>query len=120
LVNRLNIEKTPVAVFADPLMAGLSGDALYTSWYNVAFNKEIASVQSEQDLANILLKRGVKFIILNSSWNGLNCCSGGLEKQDYIEKISLKIAEYGSISIRKIKSEYQLKLSCLAVQTLLQ
>jgi len=108
LVNRLNIEKTPVAVFADPLTAGLSGDALYSNWYNMAFNKEIASVQSEQDLANILRKRGVNFIILNSNWNGLNCCSGG------VEKVSFKIAEYGSLSIRKIKTEYQFKTELLS------
>lgn len=114
LVNRLNIEKTPVAVFADPLTAGLSGDALYTNWYNMAFNKEIASVQSEQDLANILLKRGVNFIILNSNWNGVNCCSGGVEKQAFVEKVSLKIAEYGSLSIRKIKTEYQFKTELLS------
>ena len=109
LVNRLNVNKSPVAVFANPLMAGLSGDALYISWYNISFSKEISSVQTEQNLVDILLKRKVDFLILDSS-----CCGGEVEKRVRIEKVTEKIAEYGSLSVRKIKPSYLFKTELLA------
>ena len=113
LVNRLNAEKMPVAVFADPLAAGLSGDALYTNWYNMSFQKEISSINTEQDISNILSKRNVNFLILDSNWNGVNCCGGGAEKQALIEKVSDQIAEYGSLTVRKLKTNYQFKTELL-------
>ena len=114
LVNQLNTGRAPVAVFSQPLTAGLSGDALYPSWYDVAFQSEIASINVEQDLVDILLKRGVNYIILDSNWNGVNCCSKGAEKQVFIEKISKKIAEYGPLSVRKIKTDYRFKRELLS------
>ena len=113
LTNRLNTGQTPVAVFGSAVTAGLSGDALYPSWYNDAFQSEIASIQSEQDLANILLERGVNFIILDSSWNGVNCCDRGAEKQAIIKKVTEKIAEYGPISVRQVKVNYRFKTELL-------
>lgn len=114
LVNRLNTGRTPVAVFGNASTAGISSDALYPSWYNFMFQSEITSIHAEQDLANILLKRDVNFIILDSNWNGLNCCSGGAEKQVLIEKVSEKIAEYGSLSVRKVKTDYHFKTELLS------
>lgn len=113
LVNRLNVEKTPVAVFAGPLAAGLSADALYTNWYNVKFNGEISSAQSEQELADGFLKRGVRFIVLDSNWGESNCCGGGVKKQTLIENATFAVAEYGSLSVRKIKPEYLFKIELL-------
>jgi hypothetical protein len=113
LINRVNTGRAPVAVFGNPLTAGLSGDALYPNWYNVKFQQEISSIQTDQDFANILLKRGVNFIILDSNWNGVNCCGGGKEKQAIIEKASEKIAEYGSLSVRKVKIDYRFKTELL-------
>lgn len=107
LVNRLNVGRTPVAVFAQPMVAGLTADALYSNWYNYVFQGETTSAQTEQNVANILLKRGVDFIILDSSWNG------AVEKKELIEKVTEKIAEYGSLSVRKIKIDYQFKTELL-------
>lgn len=113
LINRLNPERTPVAVFAQPLTAGLSGDALYPSWYNVVFQGEIASIHTEQDLANILMKRGVSFIILDANWNGVNCCGDGAAKQAIVEKVTEKIAGYGTLSVRKLRTDYRFKTELL-------
>lgn len=113
LVNRLNVKKTPVAVLAVPLTAGLSGDALYLNWYNMSFVNEFGSTQTEQALANIFLKRGVSFIILDKTWNGVYCCNGGGEKQVFVENISEMVAEFGIYSVRKIKINYQLKTELL-------
>ena len=106
LVNRLNIQISPVAVFAAPVTAGIIGDALYTDWTNVKFQTEINTIKTEQDLANILVKRGVDFVILDSNWN---CCSDSAEKKAIIEKVTRQIAEYSSISVRKIKPEYRFR-----------
>lgn len=114
LVNRLNTARTPVAVFAHPRAAGLSGDALYPNWYNFAFQKKISSIKVEQDLVDILLTRGVDFIILDSAWNGVNCCTEGIEKQAIVEKATEKIAEFGSLSVRKLKPDYLFKTELLS------
>lgn len=113
LINRLNTGRAPVAVFGNPLTAGLSGDALYPSWYNTAFQGEIASTQTEQDLANVLLKRGVNYVILDSNWNGANCCSGGAEKQAFVENVSEKIAEFSGLSVRKVRTDFRFKTELL-------
>lgn len=113
LVNRLNTGRAPVAIFGNPLAAGLAGDALYPNWYNVKFQGEISSIHTDQELANILLQRGVDYIILDSNWNGVNCCSEGKEKQALIEKASDKIAEFGSLSVRKVKTDYRFKTELL-------
>jgi hypothetical protein len=106
LINNLNSGRSPVAVFTSPLAAGLSADALYPNWYNFTFQAEILSINTDQDLANILLKRGVNFIILDSNW--------GAEKHAMYEKISEKIAEYGSLSVRKVKTDYRYKTELLS------
>ena len=117
LVNQLNTGRFPVAVFSSTLAAGILGDALYPDWTNFKFQEEIGSIKLEQDFANILLKRGANFVILDSNWNGVNCCGGGVEKQAIIEKMTDKIAEFGPISVRKIKidkdKDNQFKLELL-------
>jgi hypothetical protein len=96
-----------VAVFSQPLTAGLSADALYPNWYNHAFEEEIASAQTEQNVADILLRRSVDFVILDSNWNG------GQQKQDLIRMTTEDIAENGSISVRRIKADYRFKTELL-------
>jgi hypothetical protein len=113
LVSRLNVERTPVAVFADPLTAGLSGDALYPNWYNHVLQGEVAAIKTEQDVANILLKRVVDFVILDSNWNGVGGVRGQ-ETRALIEKVTAKLADYGSISVRKVKTDYRFKTELLS------
>ena len=108
LVNRLNTGQKPVAIFSYPLGAGLVGDALYPNWYNSTFQREIASIQNEQELRNILLQRGVDFIILDSNWNGRGCCANGAETRALIEISSVGIWELRSISVRRVKADYHL------------
>lgn len=113
LVNHLNAGRTSVAVFSQPLTAGLSADALHPNWYNYKFQNEIATIQTEQSLANVLLERGVDFVILDSNWNGVGGVRG-TETRARIEKITEKLAGYGSISVRKIKANYRFKTELLS------
>jgi hypothetical protein len=112
LINQLNIGRTPVAVFGNPLTAGLSGDALYPNWYNFAFQREIDSIHTELDIAAILLKHGVDFIILDANWNGAGGLSGP-KARNLIEKATEKLAAYGSINIRRVKTDYRFKTEML-------
>lgn len=109
LVNKLNIDKSPVAVFSEPYASGLSGDELYPGWYNISFQKEIAGVKSIKDIVSILNAREVSFIILDAKWNGVNCCGDGIKKQALLEEATEKIIDYGPISIRKVKKQYLFK-----------
>ncbi len=104
VVNDLNIDRSPVAVFAEARTAGLASDALYPAWYNWSFQKEIISIQTEKDAAEVLFKRGVNFVILDSNWLGTNCCPDEGMRQKLIENITEPITQYHSIGVRKIKS----------------
>ena len=102
-VNALNVQNKPVAVFAEPLVAGLFGDALFPNWYNTSFQSEVSLINTEQDVAKVLGKRGVEFIVLDANWNGVNCCGDGERKQVLIDRATESIATFGSFSIRKVK-----------------
>lgn len=109
LINNLNIEQSPVAVFAPEHAAGLSSDAFQPSWYNIAFRRDIAVTNTPIELVNTLLKRGIHFIILDSNWNELD-----VTKRDLIEQISSEVAKYGSVSVRNIKLHYRFQSELLS------
>jgi hypothetical protein len=112
-VNQLNNYNNPVAVFASPMTAGLSADPLYPNWYNSNFQTEVSSANSDQELADILNDRSVTFIIIDSNWTGQGCCDKGEEKKLFILKISDKIADFGSISVRKVNNNFKFKTELL-------
>lgn len=102
-VNQINIGRSPVAVFAQPLTAGINSDALYSNWYNFRFQSDINAASSVDDIGNLLLRRGVDFVILDSNW------SGGPEKRELITTATDKIADYGSVSVRKVRNDFRFK-----------
>lgn len=107
LVNRLNVGRSPVAVFSHPLSAGLEADALYSNWYNFRYQGEINAAGTVDALANTLLKRGVDYVILDSAW------SGGAVKRALIEKATMVISEHGTISVRKVNNSYRFQAELL-------
>ena len=64
-VNALNNGDQPVAVFAPPLMAGLRGDALYASWYNLKWKGEFDTATSPTQLAQRLRQRRVSWLVID-------------------------------------------------------
>lgn len=111
LVNSLNAGRTPVVVLGQPMTAGLVSDALYPNWYNYRFQAAINSVQSDQDLVDMLLDKKVDFLILDSSWKGTK------EQHGLVETVTDRIAEFGAITVRKIKAEYRFKKEMLVNPT---
>lgn len=113
LVNLLNTDRTPVGVFADPVTAGLVSDALYPSWYNIGFEKEIMAARTEKEITSVFTENGIYYIILDSEWiQGDSAVLLGekkadvnirLEKRSIVEKATTPVADFGTISVRKIK-----------------
>ena len=106
LINKLNLAYSPVAVFSSPLTAGLSADGLYPNWYNFKFQQQVSEAKTTDEMANLLIKKGVYYIILDSNW-------GTKEKRVLIENISEKLSEMGTLTVRRLESRYQFKSELL-------
>lgn len=98
-VNYLNAERAPVAFFSQPFGAGLNADALYPNWYNSSFSKEITEATDAQAIVNALSVYGSNIVMLNEIW-------GTPEKRKIIEEATVKIAEFGSVSVRTVSNKY--------------
>jgi len=101
IVNSLNIEKTPVAIFAYPQVAGLSADGLMASWYNLAFNEAYTKVKTKQDAIDLLVINKVDYIISETL---------PVEYKDQyalITQVTTKIIRIGSISVLKFNNEFR-------------
>ncbi len=99
LINQLNLEKSPVFVYADPMGAGLSGDALYANWYNAAFENEINAANTPAELAERLQARGARFIIVDKDF-------GNQRLRALIATASEPLQEVGNVSVRALRREY--------------
>jgi len=106
LVNSLNTERTPVAVFSSPLTAGLEADALYPNWYNHQFESLINAADTEHAVAEVLLDKGVDFIILDAYW-------GTAEKRLLIEEATDKILDCSWVTVRSIRQAYRFQTELL-------
>ena len=93
-VNRLNVNRTPVAVFSLPMTAPLQADALYPNWYNYRFQDAVAGANSPSAIATLLANEGVEFLILDDNW-------GSVEARRSIEDATEMVAKFGSISVRQ-------------------
>lgn len=107
VVNRLNVGRTPVAVFSSPLTAGMDADALYPNWYNHQFKALVDEAQSSKTITQLLLGKGVDYVILDSNW-------GEAEKRKIIEDATTKLAELGTITVRKVEGDYWFQTELLA------
>lgn len=106
LINTINKGKTPVAVFSSPLMAGLSANALYPNWYNHDFDTLIKTADKESDIAEVLVREGVNYVIIDSNW-------GDADKRRLIENVTTSLVELNAISVRQLLADYQFQSELL-------
>jgi len=106
LVNNLNTERTPVAVFSSPLTAGLNSDGLYPNWYNYRFHAKVSETTTSSDMAQLLMDQGVDYIILDSNW-------GTPDNRMLIEPVTQQLAVFGSITVRKLIDDYRFQTELL-------
>jgi len=94
-VNVLNTGHQPVAVFASPLMAGLGGDALYASWYNLKWKNEFDTATSPSELARRLRQRQVNWLVIDLK-------SLPQARLDLLLNVSTSYARLGDLDLRKL------------------
>ena len=94
-VNKININKTPVAIFTSNAVAGLKSDALYFSWYNIKFNVEVLETFNVDDFKKLLEVYGVEYLIINTGFPFT------LQK-GFIEEITSQCKRFGNEVIRKL------------------
>ncbi|MDM0028672.1 hypothetical protein QTI27_29370 [Variovorax sp. J31P216] len=100
LVNKLNLDDAPVAVFSSPLGAGLHADALYPSWYNLSFERAVSGADSTDAMAKALVFAGSDYLILDGAW-------GTPAQRKLIEAASDPVAEFVPIAVRRVKEQYR-------------
>lgn len=106
MVNVLNIHSSPVAFLSQPFAAGLSADALFPNWYNRTFQSGILSAKTPEELAEVLSRHGVQWVVFDSNW-------GSILQQELIKKITREVFRLGTIHIRTMKVEYLYSLELL-------
>ena len=102
LVNALNIDQTPVAVFGTPQIAGLTANALIANWYNYKWRDAFIAVKTSQDVVDIFSKNHADFIITDIAEPGM------LLQRELLDKVTIKIAQFGSISVLKLNHDFLL------------
>ena len=107
LVNALNFQRTPVAVFGTPQVAGLSANALMANWYNHNFQNQFFAVKTKQDVADLLLQNRVEFIISDSAANEFKA------QYELLNQVTTKVSQFGSISVTRFNNDYRFKKELL-------
>lgn len=104
-VNALNSGYQPVAVFASPLMAGLHGDALYASWYNLKWKGEFDAATSPAELTRRLRQREVNWLVIDLK-------SLPQAQLDRLLAVSTSYSRLGNLDLRKLNAtHYELLLN---------
>lgn len=105
LVNSLNVSDDPVAVFAEPLGAGLRADALYASWYNPKWLDAYVGAKTVDALARLLMDKRVSLIVVDERWD----LSGNLtgSQLELLNTVSEEVWRLGPIAVRRLKDDYR-------------
>jgi hypothetical protein len=107
LVNALNLQRTPVAIFGTPQVAGLSANALMANWYNHNFQNQFFAVKTKQDVADLLLRNRVEYMILDSPVDEFK------EQYELLNQVSTKVAQFGSIRVQRFSDDFRFKKELL-------
>ncbi|MDE0000417.1 MAG: hypothetical protein OXP09_21340 [Gammaproteobacteria bacterium] len=97
LVEELNQSRSPVVFLAPPLAAGLTSDALFASWYNRTFDRELRSSRDYGSFVSLIQKHGARFLIADSRWRGHREGVAGFVDQAFRE-----VARFGSVSLHRV------------------
>lgn len=100
VVNKLNLDSSPVAMFSSPLGAGLHADALYPSWYNLKFERAVSGAKSVDAMGGALVLAGGDYLILDSSW-------GTPAQRKLIEDASDTVVVFVPVAVRRVKDQYR-------------
>jgi hypothetical protein len=100
-VNSTNQNRSPVAIFAPPQIAGLGSDAMHINWYNREWREKVLKINSNSDAANLLKNNGINLVIIDP---------GFIEKDipiDFVKAVTLPLAKFGPIEVRSFDDRYR-------------
>ena len=108
LVNTLNLQGTPVAVFGTPQVAGLAANALIANWYNHTFQDAFLAIKTRQDAIDLLAGNRVDFIIADAPPEEQKA------QRMLIDQVTLKVAKFGAISVLRFNDDFRFKNELLS------
>jgi hypothetical protein len=109
-VNALNQLEAPVAFFSAPLFAGLKGDALTNTWYNLDFATEARGTQTADEIGLVLARRNVDYVVLDDAWG-----NAGLRSR--VGQATIEVTRVGTVSVRRLRDDYRYTRELLPATT---
>ncbi|RTQ34432.1 glycosyl transferase [Variovorax gossypii] len=100
VVNKLNLDDAPVAMFSSPLGAGLHSNALHPSWYNLNFERAVSDADTAGAMARAVVLAGGDYLILDAGW-------GAPTQRRLIEDASDLVIAFAPIAVRRVKDQYR-------------
>lgn len=95
LINQINVDNKPVAVFAGPYMAGLKADVIYSNWYNPKFNGLVQAIENKEELVRLFSDYDITYIV----WDTHNT---DRKLESLLNETSKLIFEINGITLRKL------------------
>lgn len=108
LVNALNPQGTPVAVFGTPQVAGLAANALMANWYNDAWLNAFMAVKTRQDVVDLLLRNRVDFVIADTPAPEQKI------QRALLDQVTIRVAQFGSIGVLRFKDDFRFNKELLS------
>jgi len=100
VVNELNVERRPVAVFSAPLTGDLRSEALYPSWYNWRFFAEARAATTDKEMGHMLAGHHVRYVVVDDTWD--------LAKLfPLVKEVTVEIARIQTVSVRRLDPAYE-------------
>lgn len=101
LVNAINLQQTPVAVFGTPQVAGLAANALMANWYNPTWLNAFLTVKTRQDVVDLLLTNRVDFIIADAPPEEQKA------QRALLDQVTIKVAQFGAIGVLRFRDDFR-------------
>jgi len=112
IINLMNVNKSSVAVFSDPYVADISTTVEHPHWYNTNFVSSIGLARTPSDLLALFKANNIEYVIVDSSWNGINGKEGAwgdsnsiwrvADKKELIAASTVKMFDYGPLTLYKV------------------
>lgn len=106
LVNELNREMTPVALFGPALAAGLHADVLTPNWYNHVFAGQVAAATTPEALGELLAGLRVRHVLLTGGWEDEAA-------RERVRAVSHEVRTIGDVSIRVLDERFRFRRELL-------
>ena len=98
--NAINRERAPVAFLGPPFAAGLTAHALYDTWHNHAFQRQLEAADDLESMAAALASEGSRLVLLDAAWRTP-------EKRALVVALTDPVAEFGPVGLRVVKPQHR-------------